>query len=210
MDAGSGAPVRAANVSLRATEYSTRTDSAGRFVLDDVLPARYQVDVESPSVASLGLDGSATESVDLRDTGTVTVALRTPALRDAVTRACAGEHPGTYNTKGGLLRGTIRQPDGTPASGATVLARWLGHVDLQGSGVVGVSAQELHATTIVGADGAFRLCGVDLGRPIRLIATRDSLRSPLAIAWLSDTTLVTSVDLTLAGQKTAVPPDALP
>ena len=197
-DAGSGEPVSGAVVSLRGTGYRARSDSLGQFVLDEVLPGRYDVDVISTTIASLGLDGTASAPVDLHDTATMTIALRTPSVRDALARACPGVgHPDSAATNR-VLQGVVRLADGTPVSNAVVRARWLGRVDLRGSGVAGVSAQELRAETTTNADGLFRVCGLDRGRPVRLTAIRDSLRGPLVVAHLSDTALVTTVDLSVA------------
>jgi hypothetical protein len=206
-DVESDVPVPGATVFLRGTDYGTRTDSLGRFTLVDVLPARYQVDARSPARTALGLDDTVDAEVDLRDTASLAIMLRTPALRGALARVCGDDERNAMDTRHGVLQGRVRWTDGRPVAGAAVVADWLESVDLQGRDVVGVSARELNAQTVSGTDGSFRLCGIPADRTIHVMARRDTLRSARAVTRLSMGAPVTLIDLQVARAAATSPPE---
>jgi hypothetical protein len=206
-DAESNAPVLWASVSLRGTDYEGRTDSLGRFSLIDVLPALYKVDARSATVTALGLDGKVDAEVDLRDTATVAIMLRTPAVRAALARACGDDEQNAVDTRHGVLQGMVRLADGRPVAGATVDARWLESVDLRGRDVVGVSARELSVQTVSAASGTFRICGVPVDRTIHVRARRDTLRSSSFLVRVSPGAPVTVIDLNIVPVDATSPPE---
>ncbi|HEV2670044.1 MAG TPA: carboxypeptidase-like regulatory domain-containing protein, partial [Gemmatimonadales bacterium] len=73
-----GAPMRAADLWLRGTNWRARSDSTGRFAFDSVPPGRYTVLLSHPGLDSAGLYTLALPLTVAADTGPVQVA--TPSL----------------------------------------------------------------------------------------------------------------------------------
>lgn len=188
---GSGRPVAGATVTLDGTDYGGVTDSAGRFTIDDVLPGEYVASVRSAAADVLGLRPERGKPVAVRDGGAAEAQLRAPAASEALDRACAAS---LASERRSMLLGTVRDPSGNPAAGATVVAHWLDDVSRVSGGL---ATQERDATASTGADGTFRICGVVRERPVAVRATFGLLRSDAVEVQLEAGELVGRFELRL-------------
>jgi hypothetical protein len=157
-----GRPVTRARAFLSGTDYRADVDSAGRFVLDEVIPGRYRIGAASPELDSLGLV-PADRIVDVRaaDVGSIDLAIPTA---EALFASVCGR--GTAAGTSAMVRGTVRaEGTGAPVGAAKVVISWQ-PVDASGEPDPRrrLERREIRSD----ADGSYRLCGVP--RQARLTA----------------------------------------
>lgn len=165
-----GTAVADARVALRGTALFGMSDGAGRFVIPDVIPGTYTLDVQAPAQMALG----ARQSVPLSLTAArMDLDLRVPADRAIAARACG--------PTAGLLAGRIVQADGSPAPGAVAIVQWTEYETPQRA--INERWRELDAQA--DARGYFKACGVRSRHPLHVRAegrggssTRHTVRIP--------------------------------
>jgi hypothetical protein len=105
-------------LSLAATNYMAVTDSMGRFVIGDLLPGPYSLQVIDPTLNDLGITAPRLMSFVAGAYSIITDTLNVPTLDDYIIGRC-GKHriaPGAV-----MLLGRILGMDGQPAEDAEVL-----------------------------------------------------------------------------------------
>lgn len=164
-----GGAVAGARVSLRGTSHQAVTDAAGAFVLHDVLPARYQVEVTTAVLDSLG-GVSPGGIVDL-GAGDVTGHVATlVSLETAYRERCRVARD---DRRGALLRVTVRDvSSGAGVAGASVSLRWGG--EMVDGRVLGRQQERVMTTE---PDGTITYCGAPRGVTIRMRAMTERTAS---------------------------------
>lgn len=141
---------------------SVVADTAGRFTLGGVAPAKYRIGFIHPMLDSLGLDPILRE-VTVVGAAPVEVSLGIPPaarLRAAMCPQSAGK---------AVVSGFVRDArDESPIAGATVAADWL-EFTFQKGGVVRVMPR---ADAITAANGWFALCNVPADGLMGLFAAK--------------------------------------
>jgi len=156
-----GGPVAGAEVVLMGASRKTVTANGGVFEFADLPEGQYTVAYWAPWLDSLGLP-AIQRQVRVRDRRTEAVALATPS-NATIQRAVCGE---PLRADAGILIGDLRNPDGGPASGVGVFARWQETV-VQGNQV---AQGAMAAVDTTNASGSYVLCGVPLSSEFTLRA----------------------------------------
>ena len=146
-DSTSNGPLPAARVRLAGTRHAAAADSAGHFVLEDVVGGPHTLVVEHPRMESLGI--SALEhQVELQPGLREHVSLALPSPQTMLAAACTPEQ----RTRGwraivGIARDASSR---VPLSGRTVAASWV--LEEQGR------RQRMEAVARTDARGHYKLC----------------------------------------------------
>ncbi len=146
-----GGPVAGAEVVLMGASRKAVTRNGGVFEFADLPEGEYTVAYWAPWLDSLGLP-AIQRQVRVRDRRTEAVALATPS-NATIQRAVCGE---PLRADAGILIGDLRKPDGEPAGGVGVFARWQETV-VQGTQV---AQGAMAAVDTTNASGSYVLCGV--------------------------------------------------
>lgn len=196
-DSVDGRPLPDAEVYLSGTSHATRTDSAGRFRLDDVAPGSYQVAFHHSALDAAGIYPAAV-STPVRADQVATLSMAGPKRGEALAALC----PAPIEEGTGAVAGTVRArgPEGTvsgPFRGARVTAEWTDYRIVPGGDVrADVTTLEM----VTGPTGRFRFC--DVPPAVRLTLRAAPADGPAAAAGLrrTVTTILNDlvvVDLTL-------------
>ncbi|HWC73332.1 MAG TPA: carboxypeptidase-like regulatory domain-containing protein [Gemmatimonadales bacterium] len=165
------APLASADLWLRGTNWRARSDTAGRFAFDSVLPGRYTLLVSHPGLDSAGLYTLALPfAVTAGDTAPAHVA--TPSLATLWQRRCGEEL--TTRVDSGIVFGVIQDAaSGAHLEGAGVLLHWL---RITQTDPVTVSTQPRSVTARTDPTGTYAACGVshDTKLSLRGYASTDS------------------------------------
>ncbi|MBX3133753.1 MAG: carboxypeptidase regulatory-like domain-containing protein [Gemmatimonadaceae bacterium] len=156
-----GGPVVGADVVLMGASKKAVTARGGAFEFTDVPAGDYVVAYWAPWLDSLGLP-AIQRQVTVRGRRTETVVLATPS-NATIQRAVCGDVLGAEQ---GILIGEIRDPDGMPAVGTGVFARWVETI-VQGREV---AQGTMAAADSASASGSYALCGVPVGSEFTLRA----------------------------------------
>ncbi|MDB4876083.1 MAG: hypothetical protein JWM41_2529 [Gemmatimonadetes bacterium] len=193
--AADGRPLDGAAVRLDGTNRSTRSDSTGHFLFEDVLPGPYTVEAADTVLAEFGLAQSKGAAVIAERGLASEVAVELPSRSAAIARLCrAQKRSSSFDAADSsrILLGQVVLTDARPAKNAGFRVAWRrpsGSVD---SPPVALSGQ-------TDSTGAFQVCGVPSGVPIVAMALRDSLRSPETTVTLAAGAAVGSITLELLG-----------
>jgi hypothetical protein len=170
-----GGPLAGADVQLLrqgtpALVYNARTDSAGRFALDEVDGGTYQAGFFHPRLDSLGIE-LPTRQVTLSAVGRSDIELATPSRLTVLASVC----PDTTRAEDvTLLVGVVRSSvSGAPIPRAVVSVQWSG-LAIEAAG--GLSAVRQAVKTPELPDGRFAICNVpaDVGVTLRAAAGPDT------------------------------------
>lgn len=190
-DSLTGQPFAGAVVDLVPTAspwlagYSTRTDSAGRFSLEQVDAGTYHFGFQHPRLDSLGMD-PVVRTLDVRASRSrITADLALPTARTFARTLCRAR----ADNSGVLLGRVLDARDGRPIRRGTVLVRW-GELSVGADGVRNDQAQR---TATVRDDGRFIACGVPTDGPIEVQAVAGTLTEP---SWVQPRTTSGMVELT--------------
>lgn len=156
-----GGAVVGADVVLMGASRKTITARGGAFEFTDVPEGQYVVAYWAPWLDSLGLP-AIQRQVTVRGRRTETVALATPS-NATIQRVVCGDVLGAEQ---GILIGEIRDPEGMPATGTGVFARWVETV-IQGREV---AQGTMAAADSASASGSYALCGIPVGSEFTLRA----------------------------------------
>lgn len=145
-------PLVGAEVWVEGTDRSTRTDSRGRWELEDVPSSRHRIVAWHPRLDSVGFSAPVRQ-VDLTGLPSAYLTLATPAAATVYERQCPGIRP----RASGVLLGTVLDVEGEqPIAGVTVEARW---VEWAIGRRTAPTVERVIADT-TDASGRFRLCTV--------------------------------------------------
>jgi protocatechuate 3,4-dioxygenase beta subunit len=155
-DSASGRATAGARVTLHGTAHETRTDNDGRFRFPGVLPGRYEIEVRTPSLDSLG---SAVQLPFVLVDEVVQPKIQVPTAEQIAMLICG-------NRRVGVVAGTVRlRGDSLPPGAVKVSVEWPDKVAGQ------VRALESHADSV----GRYRVCGVPVYTQLVVRATGDSI-----------------------------------
>jgi hypothetical protein len=157
-----GAPVAGARVGAIGWNQESFTDAQGAFTLLGMPEGTYEVRAVDPRWAGLGLEPPLVTREVIP--GEVSyIQLHLPKVGDLLRTVC----PDLPERGGGVLVGRVLDSTGRPLSGATVQVVWSSFGADPGGGLREIS-NGLETTT--DADGAYRLCGVALGRRLEVMS----------------------------------------
>lgn len=171
-DSASGAGIAGARVSLLGTPSATRTDTAGRFAMLDVLPGVYSVQIRTASLDSIGAVHQS--SVVFVDTLTA-VSLRAPTAGQVVNALCISSGTQKPAPTSAILGTVVVRGDSAPARGVEVIAEWREMLPHGRGGGIGWETRALR--TKAGVTGSFRVCGVPTETSVSLRAESGRDRS---------------------------------
>ncbi len=159
LDELTGEPVAGVEVALGGTETGARTGPDGAFRFTEVVPGRYDLVVDHPSLVGpgLALDAEPVEAVEGR---VASVRLSLPSPLRLVTEACRAEVPDRPGDAAVLVGEVLDRDTGLPLEGATVEVSWdeWRLSGAPGSYLIGQSGQGVRLTT--GPEGTWRACAV--------------------------------------------------
>ena len=150
---------------LARNNRTARSDSLGRYTLDDVADGRYLLGFLHPMLDSLGVEPPPREVfVDNHRAVRADLAIPGPArFRVAICGAKAGAD------STGVLIGVVRDPrDGAPTAGVAVRGEWLEIT----FGPGGISRRTPRLTATTGENGWFAMCNVPTAGSMVLRAMR--------------------------------------
>lgn len=155
-----GATVQLATSDLHGRVLSTRTDSEGRFQLQDVRPGEYLVGFTHPFLDSLGLEIPPRKLLIDENTAQLQFALAIPTPLAVRSQLCPATQP---TDSSGLILGFLRDADtGTHLDSGTVILEWTEVIVSRD----GIHAERKSATAPATGAGWFALCGLSTAGPI--------------------------------------------
>lgn len=166
-DSTVGAPLSGARVFLEGTADTAVTDAAGAFSLEHALDGRYSVSFTHPRLDSLGYVPQAA-LVDLAEGPPATVRLAIPSVGAVRQALCAERAAGDS----GVVVGSVVRPAGETVQNLEVRFDWYEHIEVTRRGT-NVRLDNAASGTLTDAAGHFRVCGVPLRAPIRVIVRVD-------------------------------------
>lgn len=152
-DSLSGAAVPAARVRLLGVSGQSTTDGRGRFMLPDVLPGQYTVNVSTPSLDSIGTIYQT--AVSFTDSITA-LKIALPSVSHIAAAVCGVGNVASSSERGALF-GTVRVlADTSPAARVRIAVEWTQQQ------IVGGRLQSTPRRIETASDGTgnWRLCGV--------------------------------------------------
>jgi hypothetical protein len=178
VDSITGLPVADARVTLLDSPFEGATDGSGQFVVGGVPRGRYTVEVGTPALDSVGI--VARRVIDLRDNDPP-LRLFAPETRGAIRNACGVT---TDGTAGSLLVGQLSSVTKNSAAiaGYRLVAEW--EADTSTLAVTDSLGQSRLSgwmrTTPDPTSGAYRLCGLPVGRLVALRAEAENMAAGAA------------------------------
>jgi hypothetical protein len=166
VDSVGGSPVANAVVSLAGTIQVDTTDRAGAFSIGGVLPGRYSLNVNTPSLDSV--NAASRQSIMFADSS-LSLTVRVPNAAMIVGAVCGRTNTAT-RLGSAIISGHVATRDSAPLANARVTIQW--------EEITLVS--NAPTRRIVGADtrsdarGDFRICGLHWRTPYTLYAKTDS------------------------------------
>jgi hypothetical protein len=150
-------------VTLAGTDDSTSADNLGEFTLATIVPGRYSIVVADTTFSAFTAPRDETHIVDVHRGEMTEVRVELPSAFDAITQMCSGQRLVPNTT---TIAGRVLLPEGSPARGAVVRARW--QADYAGQAGGSVSIQNVERSINLDNEGRFLICGVATERPIHL------------------------------------------
>ncbi len=171
-DSVSGAPLQGAEVVASGVATPARTDSLGKFTIENLAPGTYQVGVFHPLLESLGIT-LATQPFEVGPDSAAVVSLAVPSVPTLVHRYCGNEQ--TRATPSAVA-GRVLDPDtDAPIPGVKVSLAWT-EVFVSKTTGVARTPHELHTET--NQSGFFKLCGLPSDVDGTIQATRGDATTP--------------------------------
>lgn len=165
-----GADVQLLRVGPPRLVYDTRTDSLGRFTLENIDGGTYQAGFFHPSLDSLGIE-IPTRFVAVSPAGRSEIQLATPSRTTVLTAVC----PDTARmAEATLLLGVVRSAvTGAPIPGSVVSVQWSA-LAIEETGGLSAVRQTVKSPAL--PDGRFAVCNVpaDVGVTLRAAAGPDT------------------------------------
>lgn len=139
-------------VRVDASSLTTKADDNGRFRLDGIPPGPHYLQVEHPTVDTLGIQ-LRSETQNFAAGETVAVEMATPASETLIGIFCSP----AWRARGpAALMGRVHEADsGQPATGAKISLLWY-EIDITG----GIRKAPRVREATVGPDGTYRICGL--------------------------------------------------
>ena len=163
------APLTGAVVSLAGTDYTATTDALGTFVIPDVVPGRYRIELHWAPLDSMGVVSHARAELVVQGAGERVVHLEAPALDSGLALVCGRD---AARSGEGLLRGVLRAASGAVApAGTRVRVAWH-HFGTNTRGDTVLAEGERSARS--DAVGRFTVCGVPRDVPLAVRAPADA------------------------------------
>ena len=184
---GTGVP--GVRVSLRGSGVPTRTDSAGRFRIDGVVPGTYIIEAQTDALAATGMrEFSYVTAADPRSD----VVLRVPSDAQVVAGRCANLDP-----RRGMLGGDLLRMDSLPPASALLTIEW----DEFQTPTNEIVRRGRAVDVSTDARGFFHVCDVPLRTTLVIRATAEGHESPADSVRLAPETRFdfTSLRLTQSG-----------
>lgn len=158
-DSTSSAPLADARVAVMGTAATTQTDDEGGFRLDDVPAGEHVVSFFHPRLGALGVNGSV-QRVVVSDRSVAEVYLYVPSRATILAAWCSGQ-PGSGDTSIG----------GTVTDALTGVALPSAVVTALAPATVARRSRRVLAESQTGPSGGYRLCNLEVGGGIGLVAT---------------------------------------
>ena len=189
-DSTSAGPLKGALILVVGTDFRTITDSGGLFELALPLDGQYSLTLDHPRLDSVAAENQ-TVTVDIERGRKTETAFSVPHVSSAMSRICGGSVPSADSR---MIFGIVRR-HGTaePARGASVSAFWqtfrIGSVGRGGRTetspfgqmferpALDVSVRNMGEQVTTDEMGFYAICGVPVGRPVRLSADKDGATS---------------------------------
>lgn len=160
-----GRGVAGVRVSLRGTGIPARSDSAGRFRIDGVIPGTYVIEAQTDALAAAGMREFAyVTAAEARSD----VTLRVPSDAQVVAGRC-----GNIDPDRGMLGGEILRTDSLPPAEAMLTIEW-DEIQTPANEIVR-RGRALEAST--DSRGFFHVCDVPLSTRLIVRATAEGLES---------------------------------
>ena len=158
-DSTVSAPLANARVAVMGTAATAETDDDGRFRLDDVPAGEHVVSFFHPRLGALGVNGSL-QRVEVSEESVAEVRLHVPSRTTILAAWCSGQ-PGTGDTSiGGTVTDALTGVS-LPSAIVTALA----------PATVARRTRRVLAESQTGPGGEYRLCNLEMGGGIGLVAT---------------------------------------
>ncbi len=162
----SSTPLPGVVVSLMGTGDSARTDSAGRFAFQAVIPGRYTLVAADTAFAEYSNVRETTTSVIVQEGSVADATLQMPSRATTVSRLCDGQRVPDNTT---ILFGKLVADVLFDFHGLSVSSNWLNQFSVTSETVINRAAQ----LTDVSTTGRFRVCGIPEGRRVQLTLRRN-------------------------------------
>lgn len=188
-DSVSDRVIPAATLSLLGTSTAARADSAGQFVLNDLLPGEYTLSVRTPSLDSI----RAASAITLLVTDPMSpLVLRVPTASQLTASICGTALAGASGRGKGAVVGTLRPSSEAATRGVRIAIDWQDVVMRSATDVQRVG-KRMETTT--DSSGAFRVCGVPLETALRVRAFPTRGLSSINMIRLANESRFGSVDV---------------
>jgi len=176
VDSTTGRGVAGARVALRGIGIAAVADSAGRFVIPDLLYGEYTADVHTPSLDSIG--ASVVSDVQFTDSNSV-APIEVWGSMAAAPALCGDRALFSRQPPAGILTGRVRDESDTTLSRAVDVAVQWKEFAIAGRG--SMTSTEMHVRTLgatTDAHGDFRVCGVPVNTKLSVAVLVGSTTTP--------------------------------
>jgi hypothetical protein len=120
-----GVPAPGRDFRLDDSDYQATSDSAGRLIIDELLPGPFTLTPTSPVLAVVGLAFPSVLRFDAARDSVVTATIEVPTLQSLAFDRCVKEKYGKADApRFHLVVGRVVRPDGTPVARAAIKAKW--------------------------------------------------------------------------------------
>jgi hypothetical protein len=187
VDSASGRALDGATIALRGTTRRAVSE-AGKFVLSDVLPGEYFVDVRTAGLDSIG---AVSETPITISDSLTPVYVRVPTATQMLGSVCGAGRRSPSDGPGVVLGFVRQRGDSLPPPSARVRAEWysISLTDRKGAPI----ERERHSLEATPTSrGVFRFCGLPLETDIAIDAAADGLLATPQMVRLSDKRFVTT------------------
>jgi protocatechuate 3,4-dioxygenase beta subunit len=166
VDSLSGTPVPNAIVSLGGTIQVDTTNAAGAFTIGGMLPGRYALNVNTPSLDSV--NASSQQSIIFADSS-LALTVRVPSASMIAGSVCGGNNTAT-RLGSAIISGHVATRDAVALPNARVTIQWE-EITLMSNAP---TRRVVGADTRTDARGDFRICGLHWNTPYTIYARTDS------------------------------------
>lgn len=145
---GDGQPAAGVQLSLRGTPFAARTDSAGAFRFENIVPGRYEILAMDEELLAIGLATRTSAIVDVGAAGLSTAPVMVPRRDGEVAQRCLEAGAQNVNNNSTMLLARALHDDGTPVAGAEWNVRVVDHTGWRDAATDGLT----------GGDGVILVC----------------------------------------------------
>jgi hypothetical protein len=168
VDSLTGSTIQRARISLAGTTMSAESDLTGAFVIGDVLPGEYTLEVRTASLDSVNAVSQSAVMV----TGSVTgMRVRVPTGQQIAGSLCGSS---SVEAPGIVIGGVEMRGDTVVPAGVRVTAEWKQPYMRVTSGTVERGTRSKWAEARADDRGRYRVCGVPVNMALTLRAESDS------------------------------------